>query len=178
MRAPAVSGRFYPGERAALERAVRDLLADVGPVDVAPARAAVAPHAGYSYSGVTAAHVFARLALPRVVVVIAPNHTGVCRAPGGASLWEAGAFRTPLGDTPIDATLAAARRSYEGRRIIAAFQPHRLARVSALSLLHLVVRPEPDVPVLTRESESGRGDGDGYRLAARPGALTPSLSGA
>src|SRR5205823_2549420 len=30
------------------------------------------------------------------------NHTGVSRAPGGASLWEAGAFRTPLGDVSVD----------------------------------------------------------------------------
>jgi len=36
------------------------------------------------------------------VVILAPNHTGVSRAPGGASLWEAGAFRTPLGDVSVD----------------------------------------------------------------------------
>ena len=72
------------------------------------ARAAVAPHAGYVYSGLTAAHVFARLEIPPIVVILAPNHTGVCRAPGGASLWEAGAFRTPLGDVPVDEGFAAA----------------------------------------------------------------------
>jgi len=68
----------------------------------------VAPHAGYVYSGLTAAHVFARLDIPPVVVILAPNHTGVCAARGGASLWEAGAFRTPLGDVPVDEPLAAA----------------------------------------------------------------------
>lgn len=68
----------------------------------------MAPHAGYVYSGITAAHVFRRLALPRLVVILAPNHTGVCRAPGGASLWDAGAFRTPLGEVPVDDALAAA----------------------------------------------------------------------
>jgi hypothetical protein len=107
-RAPAVSGRFYPGTARELERAVRQLLAAVPPPPPAPARAAVAPHAGYVYSGLTAAHVFARVAIPPVVVILAPNHTGVCRAPGGASLWEAGAFRTPLGDVAVDAGFAAA----------------------------------------------------------------------
>jgi len=109
VRPPAVSGRFYPGTRAELTRAVDELLAAVGPVaHPAGARGAVAPHAGYVYSGMTAAHVFARLRLPRVVVILAPNHTGVCHAPGGASLWEAGAFATPLGEVPVDDAFAAA----------------------------------------------------------------------
>ncbi len=108
MRAPAVSGRFYPGTRGELERTVRQLLDAVGEARPAPARAAVAPHAGYVYSGLTAAHVFARLEIPPIVVIVAPNHTGVTRAPGGASLWEAGAFRTPLGDVSVDEGFARA----------------------------------------------------------------------
>jgi len=108
VRAPAVSGRFYPGTPRELEDAIRELLAAVLDARPAPARGAVAPHAGYAYSGLTAAHVFARLEIPAVVVILAPNHTGVCRAAGGVSLWEAGAFRTPLGDVPVDERFAAA----------------------------------------------------------------------
>ncbi|HEY6853166.1 MAG TPA: AmmeMemoRadiSam system protein B [Gemmatimonadales bacterium] len=109
VRAPAASGRFYPEAADELERAVRDLLAPLRPFShPAAARAALAPHAGYLYSGVTAAHVFARLRLPDTIVIVAPNHTGVCQAPGGASLWESGAFRTPLGDVHVDQDLAAA----------------------------------------------------------------------
>ena len=108
VRAPAVSGRFYPGTQAQLERAVRSLLDAVPAAVPAPARAAMVPHAGYASSGLTAAYVFARLEIPPLVIVLAPNHTGVCRAPGGASLWEAGAFRTPLGETAVDDRFAAA----------------------------------------------------------------------
>lgn len=108
MRTPAVSGRFYPDTPAQLERMVRGLYDAVGDTRPAPAPAAVAPHAGYVYSGLTAAHVFARLEIPPIVVILAPNHTGVCRAPGGASLWETGAFRTPLGDVSVDAGFAQA----------------------------------------------------------------------
>src|SRR2546428_7651025 len=103
-RAPAVAGRFYPGARGELEGVVRGLLdeaAPTPPATPAPARAAVAPHAGYVYSGLTAAHVFARLAVPPLVVILAPNHSGVCHAPGGVSLWAAGAVRTPLGDAAV-----------------------------------------------------------------------------
>jgi AmmeMemoRadiSam system protein B len=104
-----VSGRFYAGSQEALDRDVRALLQPVEPMaHAATARAAIAPHAGYVYSGVTAAHVFARLDVPRLVVILGPNHTGRCHAPGGVSLWETGAFATPLGQVPVDADLAAA----------------------------------------------------------------------
>jgi AmmeMemoRadiSam system protein B len=104
-----VSGRFYAGSKQALDRDVRALLQPVEPMaHAATARAAIAPHAGYVYSGVTAAHVFARLDVPRLVVILGPNHAGRCHAPGGASLWETGAFATPLGQVPVDADLAAA----------------------------------------------------------------------
>jgi AmmeMemoRadiSam system protein B len=112
VRRPAVSGRFYADAARALEREVRSLLEPVQPfAHPARARAAVAPHAGYMYSGVTAAHVFARLDIPGVTLILAPNHTGVCHAPGGVSLWEAGAFATPLGEVPVDEALATAVRA-------------------------------------------------------------------
>lgn len=109
LRAPAVSGRFYPGTASELERNLRDLL---GPLDAiahpAAARAAIVPHAGYLYSGVTAAHAFARIRIPPLVIILAPNHTGLSRAPGGASLWERGAFETPLGRVTVDEALGQA----------------------------------------------------------------------
>ena len=71
-------------------------------------RAAIVPHAGYIYSGATAAAVFSRLAIPGLVIILAPNHTGVVAADEGVSLWEAGAFRTPLGEVPVDADAARA----------------------------------------------------------------------
>jgi MEMO1 family protein len=104
IRSPAVSGRFYPKDPAELRATVATLLADarraVSPPR--PAVAIIAPHAGYIYSGPTAARVFARTEIPGLVVILAPNHTGVAAAPSGVSLWETGAFRTPLGDVPVD----------------------------------------------------------------------------
>ncbi|HUC40078.1 MAG TPA: AmmeMemoRadiSam system protein B [Gemmatimonadales bacterium] len=110
IRSPAVSGRFYPKDPAELRATVATLLADARravsppppPPSGRPAVAIIAPHAGYLYSGPTAARVFARTEIPGLVVILAPNHTGVAAAPSGVSLWEAGAFRTPLGDVPVD----------------------------------------------------------------------------
>ena len=75
-----------------------------------PTVGVIAPHAGYIYSGPTAAAVFARVTIPALVIILAPNHTGVSEAEGGVSLWEAGAFRTPLGEVPVDADVARALR--------------------------------------------------------------------
>lgn len=110
-----VAGRFYPASPVELDATVVSLLDDArnaarpqspsGPGR--PAVAVIVPHAGYIYSGPTAAAVFARVTLPGLIVIVAPNHTGVSRAPGGASLWEAGGFRTPLGDVLVDAACAA-----------------------------------------------------------------------
>ena len=109
IRPPAVSGRFYPKDPAELRAVVATLLADarqtVRPSD-RPTIGVITPHAGYIYSGPTAARVFARTEIPGLVIIIAPNHTGVATARSGVSLWEAGAFRTPLGDVPVDSDVA------------------------------------------------------------------------
>ena len=105
VRAPAVSGRFYSAEPARLADDVRALCgqarAAMGTPEPVAAIAAIVPHAGYVYSGLCAAHVLVRLALPDIIVILAPNHTGVHRAPGGASLFASGVFRTPLGDVLV-----------------------------------------------------------------------------
>jgi AmmeMemoRadiSam system protein B len=76
----------------------------------APASAigVIAPHAGYLYSGPTAAHVFARVVVPGTVVVLAPNHTGLGRARAGGSVYAQGVLNTPAGDVPVHEGLAAA----------------------------------------------------------------------
>jgi AmmeMemoRadiSam system protein B len=104
-----VAGLFYPAQPAALLDAVTSLLDAAAPAGPpAPAVAAMAPHAGYVYSGGTAARVFAALEVPRRCIVLAPNHTGDGDAPQGGSVYALGVLGTPMGDVPVDETLAAA----------------------------------------------------------------------
>ena len=124
VRPPVVSGRFYPSDPDELRATVATMLADAR-ANPAPARAIIVPHAGYIYSGRTAAQVFARVAIPGVVVILAPNHTGISEAEGGVSLWEAGAFRTPLGDVPVDAEMAAALLEVSGGVVGVDHDAHR-----------------------------------------------------
>lgn len=102
-----MAGLFYPGRPDELRDTVDDLIRAAA-APSAPARAAIAPHAGYVYSGLTAAHVYARLEVPPAVVVLAPNHTGLGRARSGGSIYARGALRTPLGEVPVHEALAAA----------------------------------------------------------------------
>ena len=106
VRKPAVAGLFYPSQPAALLSAVQALVT-VPDATPAPAIAVIVPHAGYQYSGSTAGAVFARVAVPHRVVIVAPNHTGSGRATYGGSIYAVGALRTPLGDVPVDEFLAA-----------------------------------------------------------------------
>ena len=104
IRPPAVAGRFYPREAETLEREVTAFLA-AGTKEAAPARAVMAPHAGYMYSGGVAGQVFARVDVPERVIVLCPNHTGLGRR---VSVVPSGRFCLPGGDVAIDEDLAAA----------------------------------------------------------------------
>ena len=101
-RPAAVAGMFYPAETATLERAVTDLLA-AAPAGDAAAKAIIAPHAGYIYSGPTAAHAYRLLEHRRDrirrVVLVGPAHRVYLQ---GMALPSVDAFTTPLGDVPID----------------------------------------------------------------------------
>jgi hypothetical protein len=107
LRQPAVAGRFYPVDPYDLRAEVNGYLSQSADVNQVPLRAlgCIAPHAGYVYSGHVAGAVFARLEIPRRCIVLCPNHTGMGRA---LAIMGEGAWRTPLGDVPIDSALAAA----------------------------------------------------------------------
>jgi AmmeMemoRadiSam system protein B len=103
IRQAAVAGSFYEADPLRLRAGLEALLAS--PVSPRPALAVVVPHAGYVYSGAVAGATFARVTVPRRVIVLAVNHRG--RGEPLAS-WAEGAWRTPLGDLPVDAALVAA----------------------------------------------------------------------
>lgn len=111
IREPAVAGLFYPGDRGALETSLAALLGKAGEPDGPPPKALILPHAGFDYSGPTAAAGYARLIRWRDryarVVLVGPSHRV---AFAGLAASSARAFRTPLGDVPVDAEAIAALR--------------------------------------------------------------------
>ncbi|HVR83127.1 MAG TPA: AmmeMemoRadiSam system protein B [Planctomycetota bacterium] len=108
LRPPAVAGTFYPGLAETLRRELDGLIPAAPKEKVL---AVIVPHAGYVYSGRVAGAVYARIDVPQDVVLLCFNHRGF--GPG-FSIWPGGAWRTPLGDAPVNSDLA--------RRIKNAFQ--------------------------------------------------------
>jgi MEMO1 family protein len=100
-RAPAVAGRFYPGDAKSLEADVRSYLS---PSELRTrAIGCVIPHAGYIYSGNVAGAVFAQLEIPPISIILCPNHTGMGHP---LAIMSKGSWDTPLGEMTIDSDLA------------------------------------------------------------------------
>lgn len=110
VREPAVAGLFYSDHPGKLRHAVDEYLqlepASATPCDdyiAATPKAIIVPHAGYIYSGSTAAQAYRALAPVassiRRVVLLGPSHrVGF----DGVAFCSSDYFRTPLGDVPID----------------------------------------------------------------------------
>ncbi len=104
VRPPAAAGSFYPGDPAILLAGVEEMLEFArGSVSGPGARALVVPHAGYVFSGPTAALAFAGLPTTGVerVILLGPSHH---LSFSGAALpgIEISAFATPLGQVALD----------------------------------------------------------------------------
>ena len=107
VRQPAVAGHFYPGLPAVLGRAVETLL-DLarGVADPRTPKALIVPHAGYVYSGPTAAKGYvllepARAGIRRIVLIGPAHRYGFT----GLALSSSAAFATPLGEVALDHTI-------------------------------------------------------------------------
>lgn len=103
-RQPAVAGAFYPGNKQVLASDIDTLLEAVKPdhCSVCP-KAIIVPHAGYIYSGQTAAAAYARLSSHRNtikrVILLGPVHRVPVR---GLALPGVDTFATPLGEIELD----------------------------------------------------------------------------
>lgn len=114
IRTAAVAGSWYPNDPATLTRLIDEMLAAARPVDGVPI-GLIVPHAGYVYSGPTAALAFRQVqeAGYDVAVIIASDHRPPVSEP--ISLWAEGGFETPLGVVPVDVELAQALMAAEPR---------------------------------------------------------------
>lgn len=124
VREPAVAGMFYPASPAKLREEVNYLLEQAEPGFYPDKiKAIVAPHAGYVYSGRTAACAYKLLngKMYETVAVISPSHREYFP---GISVYPGDAYMTPLGAVPVDIDMRR-RLTEEGGSIFMGTEGHR-----------------------------------------------------
>ena len=102
IREPAVSGTFYPGNQGVLRADVVGYLSKVRLHEPESAVIGlISPHAGYMYSGQTAAYGYKAISGKSfdTVIIVAPSHQSFFL---GTAVQEKGGYRTPMGVVPID----------------------------------------------------------------------------
>ena len=111
VRPSAIAGTWYPGSAPVLRATIEGYLDEAYPAPL-PGRVLmlVCPHAGYTYAGPTAAHAYALLrgAPFRRVVLFGPLHRPIRGSRLGPFMVPSeSAYRTPLGDVPVDRSFLA-----------------------------------------------------------------------
>jgi AmmeMemoRadiSam system protein B len=107
VRRSVIAGQWYPGSARELERTVEGYFANVVPTELdGEIVGLISPHAGYAYSGQTAAYAYSQVRDRRydTIVIISPLH----RLPlGKYAITNAAAYETPLGTVPVNEELVA-----------------------------------------------------------------------
>jgi len=107
-----LAGTWYPADRRELEGQITGFLEKVGKARTGPVQALVLPHAGYRYSGQTAAHGVKAVAGRRFrrVIVMGPSHRVAME--NVASVPQVTHYATPLGEIPLDVEFVAALKKH------------------------------------------------------------------
>jgi len=143
--APAVAGTFYPAAPDDLRTMVDGFVADAPPQPAA--RALIAPHAGYVYSGPIAGSAYrAASRTARRVLLLGPAHFYPLQ---GTATHSADEFATPLGNVAVD---TAARERLGAKTVDDAFAREHSLEVH-LPFLQRVMGEFAVVPLLVGESD-------------------------
>jgi MEMO1 family protein len=145
------AGRWFPGSGKELKQMVDGYMAHAR-VEPVKGRivAAVAPHAGYVYSGKVAGYTFRAIqdnvetwGRPDAVVILGLGHRGGFQ---GVALMDGDVLRTPLGDAALD-NAGAAVMAASSPRISIDYRPHA-GEHSAENEVPFVQAALPGVPIV------------------------------
>jgi hypothetical protein len=106
VKEPNVAGAFYSADPKELADSIDRFKQSTGPVPMdRKVLIAIAPHAGYPYSGPIAAYTFKAIGHIhyKTIVIIGPSHFFPFE---GISIYPRGGFKTPLGIVPVDEDFA------------------------------------------------------------------------
>lgn len=106
LRRPAVSGMFYSEDESQLKRQLERAFANARiHRERKKTIGIVAPHAGYEYSGLTAAKAYSSFGKnpSKTFIILGPNHAEIGPE---ISVWSRGTWLTPLGECKIAENIA------------------------------------------------------------------------
>ncbi len=106
IRHSAWNGSFYPANPERLAKMVQELLDKQAALEIKEKiYGIIAPHAGYEYSGSTAAAAYRQIHnIPfKTIVILAPSHAEMI---DGVSVYDGDYYETPLGLAPVNRELA------------------------------------------------------------------------
>lgn len=113
IKEPNVSGIFYPNDKKELSATIEKMINNARPLTAnTPISGIISPHAGYIYSGEIAAMAYKTIygKSYSTVVILAPSHYQNIKK---AAIFKSGAFKTPLGQIPIDSNFTTQLLKYE-----------------------------------------------------------------
>ena len=172
VRAPAVAGLFYENEASGLREHIRSLLSQVSDEPHAYPRALIVPHAGYIYSGQTAAHAYARLQHHerpvKRVALFGPAHRVYLK---GMAVPSVDAFATPLGQVALDRDGIESLGELPGVSVSDEAHRNEHSLEVQLPFLQTVLEDFTLVPVVVGECEPGSVAAAMDRLWADPDTL-------
>lgn len=105
-RQPCVAGQFYPANSTELRNELKNYFANALPAQTENLLAIVTPHAGYVFSGQVAANAFNQIdpdkKFDRIFLIGSSHRTWF----DGASVYNIGNYKTPLGTVEVDKACA------------------------------------------------------------------------
>lgn len=167
IRKPVYAGSFYPGTRSELTTFIEELTDRAKQTNVqnlphTSIKALIMPHAGYIYSGLTAAHISLVLKENQFnrVIVLAPDHRVGFK---GGAISDVTAYETPLGLIPLNEDAVRLRQNkYLFQTIPASDRLEHSVEV-VLPFLQYFLKKFELIPIVI-----GPGDIDSYSAALDP----------
>lgn len=173
VRPAAWAGQFYPAEPGDLAREVAALFSHADKmVTSGDVVAIIAPHAGYVHSGAIAASAYKLLegCEYETVILVSPSHTKYFK---GISIYNGGAYETPLGEVKTDIQAAKKLARAAGGRIYLSNMGHmggekaEHANEVQLPFLQIVLGPFKMVAVVIGDPQEWRILGDALAAVAK-----------
>ena len=167
IRKPVYAGSFYPGTRSELTTFIEKLTDRAKQTNVqnlphTSIKALIMPHAGYIYSGLTAAHISLVLKENQFnrVIVLAPDHRVGFK---GSAISDATAYETPLGLIRLHDDAAGLRRQSNLFQTIQASDRLEHSVEVVLPFLQYFLKKFELIPIVI-----GPGNIDSYSAALDP----------